>query len=76
MTSIWDEPIFEVGQYLKCVNSGGYYALSEGKVYECVEYEGVGRINSFDFPAYVCVLDNNGERSWSHARRFKLMEVI
>lgn len=68
--SIWDDPIFKVGDKVKCLYTSGYPQLKEGAEYTVLTYEAPCVTPKFTFPAYTQIDIGDGRTVWCHARRF------
>jgi hypothetical protein len=68
---LWKDPVFEVGQKVRCRYNSGYHFLTEGKIYTVVDYTPRNPTPTFTFPAYVGVIGDDGRRYGCHASRFE-----
>ena len=66
----WDDPVFEIGDKVKCLNSSGYPQLREGETYEVLKYEERDPSQHFTWPAYVAVKIDDERSAFCHASRF------
>lgn len=72
---MFDDPVFEPGDIVKCLHPGGYYMLTKGELYEVAKYEPKAPEPTFTWPAYVHVIV--GDRTAvAHASRFELVQRI
>lgn len=67
------DPVFEVGDVVVSVCSGKR-SLTRGKQYVVVKYEPRFPDTYFTWPAYVTVVDDDGNRTAYHTYRFKKVE--
>lgn len=63
-------PVFVVGQRVRCLSSGPYRCLTEGKEYTITYFEPAFWAGTYQFPNYAGVIGDFGKQVESYSWRF------